>query len=91
MDADENGNFTSGDPATSWWKDRRLYNPATLPTRISQIPKPCFLSDRVISQIATLLKEVTGEDRYKYWPGDFANGGEINASKKPAETGATQQ
>ena len=49
-------------------------------------PEQCrglqFSSDRVIAWIGTTqLKTVTGDQRHKFWPADFANGGEMNTSR----------
>jgi hypothetical protein len=80
--ADEDGVYPDGDHESEWWKTRIVFNPSQLPTTIDDVPKYCFLSDRVIAWIGTTqLKNVTGDQRHKYWPADFANGGEMNTSR----------
>ncbi|KAH8793301.1 hypothetical protein BGZ57DRAFT_999550 [Hyaloscypha finlandica] len=80
--ANENGVYPDGDHNTEWWKTRAVFNPPKLPTTIDEVPKYCFLSGRVIAWIGTTqLKNVTGDQRHKYWPADFANGGEMNTSR----------
>ncbi|KAK0105460.1 hypothetical protein ONS96_004847 [Cadophora gregata f. sp. sojae] len=78
MRPDKNGKYQSGDPDQDWWEDCMLYNPEVLPKSLDDIPRFCFLSDRVIAVIAENIAAFTNEQRHEYWPGDFANGGHIN-------------
>jgi hypothetical protein len=59
-----------------------VYNPSQLLAIIDEVPKYCFLSDRVITWIGTTqLRTVTGDQRHKFWPADFTNRGEMNTSR----------
>jgi hypothetical protein len=82
LPADDEGVYPSGDPDSPWWTTKMVYNPSQLPATIDEVPRYCFLSDRVIAWIGTTqLKTVTGDQRHKFWPADFANGREMNTSR----------
>jgi hypothetical protein len=79
--APTNGVYPSGAKGTKWWEEKLIYSPRQLPKRVSDVPKYIFLGDQIVAWLAGHLKEVTGDQRHEFWPGDFANGGEINRSR----------
>ncbi|KUJ08411.1 uncharacterized protein LY89DRAFT_676831 [Mollisia scopiformis] len=78
----ENEVYKGGEEGTRWWVKLQMFDPVTLPEDFTQIPKRCFLSDRVVGYLWANPGSIGVELRHRYWPGDFARAGRLNTFKE---------